>query len=100
MLSEIEIQVLKKDFEDSSRRMCIRWSFRDQLSENFFNKPVFLLKSNWKFSPGHPGLELILSQLEKNIFNGLLDVSMSVQSNMSKEEWEALRGLADDKSIV
>ena len=100
MLSEIEIQVLKKDFEDSSRRMCIRWSFRDQLSENFFNKPVFLLKSNWKFSPGHPGLELILSQLEKNIFNGLLDASMSVQSNMSKEEWEALRGLADDNSIV
>ena len=80
--------------------MCIRWSFRDQLSEDFFNKPVFLLKSNWKSSPGHPNLELILSQLEKNIFNGLLDASMSVQSNMSKEEWEALIGLADDKSIV
>ena len=80
--------------------MYIRWSFRDQLSEDFLNKPAFRLKSNWKSSPSHPGLELILSQLEKNIFNGLLGVSMSVQSNMSKEEWEALRGLADDKSIV
>ena len=91
----------KKDFEDSSRRMCIRWNFREQPSEDFSNKPAFHSKSNWSnSSPGHPGLERFLSQLEKDIFNGLLDVSMTVQSNMSKEEWEALRGLADDKSIV
>ena len=41
-----------------------------------------------------------MSQLEKEIFNGLLNDSISIPSNMSKEEWEALRGLADDKSIV
>ena len=41
-----------------------------------------------------------MSQLEKEIFNGLLNDSISIPSNISKEEWEALRGLADDGSIV
>ena len=118
VLSEIEIQVLekaldfapnqksinenelRKDFEYFSRRMRIRWNFRDQPSEDFSDKPAFRPKSNWKHPPGHPGLELFLSQLEKEIFNGLLNDSISIPSNMSKEEWEALRGLADDRSIV
>ena len=80
--------------------MRIRWNFRDQPSEDFSDKPAFRPKSNWKPPPGHPGLELFLSQLEKEIFNGLLNDSISIPSNMSKEEWEALRGLADDRSIV
>ena len=50
--------------------------------------------------PGNPGLELFLSQLEKEIFTGFLNNSLSKPSNMSKEEREALRGLADDRSIV
>ena len=90
VLSEIEIQVLekgldfvpiqksinepklRKDFEDLSRRMCIRWNFRDQPSEDFSNKPAFRPKSNCKPPSGHPGLELFFT----------------------------LRGLADDRSIV
>ena len=117
MLSEIETQVLekgldfapikkstnepkpRKDFEEFSRRMRICWNFRD-FSEDFSDKPTFGPKSNWKPLPGHPSLELFLSQLEKEIFNGLLNDSISIPSNMSKEEWEALRGLADDRSIV
>ena len=91
---------LSKDSEDFSRRMHIRWNFREQSSEDFSDKPAFRSKSNWKPPPGHPGLELFLSQLEKEIFNGLLNDSISIPSNMSKEEWEALRGLADDRSIV
>ena len=118
VLSEIEIQVLekgldfapiqrsinepelRKDFEDFSRRMRIRWNFRDQLSEDFPDKPAFRPKSNWKLLSRHPDLELFLSQLEKEIFNGLLNDSISIPSNMSKEEREALRGLTDDRSIV
>ena len=118
VLSEIEIQVLekrlnfapiqksinepelRKDFEDFSRRMRIRWNFRDQPSEGFSDKPMFRPKSNWKPPLGHPGLELFLSQFKKEIFNGLLNDSISIPSNMSKEEWKALRGLADDRSIV
>ena len=41
-----------------------------------------------------------MSQLEKNIFNGLVNDYISIPSNMSKKAWEALRGLADDRSIV
>ena len=118
VLSEIEIQVLekgldfapiqrsinepelRKDFEDFSRRMRIRWNFRDQLSEDFSDKSAFRPKSNWKPPPGHPDLELFLSQLEKEIFNGLLNDFISLPSNMYKEEWEALRGLADYRSVV
>ena len=33
--------------------------------------------------------------MKKEIFNGLLDDSTSTPSSMSKEQWEALRGLAD-----
>ena len=62
--------------------------------------PAFCPKSNWKPPPRYPGLELFLSQLEKEIFNGLVNDSISIPSNMSKEEWEALRRLADDRSIV
>ena len=80
--------------------MHIRWDFRDQSSEDFSDKPAFRPNSNWKTPPGHPGLELFLSQLEKEIFNGLPNDFISVPSNMSKEEREALRGLADDRSIV
>ena len=80
--------------------MCIRWNFRDQPSEDFPDKPVFRPKSNWKAPPGHLDLELFLSQLEKEIFNGLLNDFISIPSNMSKEKWEALRGLADYRSIV
>ena len=118
VLSEPEIQVLekeldfapiqksinepelRKDFEDFSRRMRFRWKFRDQLSEDFSDKPLFHLKSNWKPPPGHLRLELFLSQLEKEIFNGFLNNSLSVPSNISKEWWESLRGLADYRSIV
>ena len=118
MLSEIEIQVLgkgldfvpiqmskkepeqRKDFEDFSRRMRIRGNFWDQSSKIFSDKPTFCPKSNWKPPPSHPGLEQFLSQLEKEIFNGFLNDSISIPSNMSNKEWKALRGLADDRSIV
>ena len=71
VLSEIEIQVLEKvldfppiqksinepelrqDFEDFSKRMCNRWNFRDQPSEDFTYKPASCPKSNWKPPPGH-----------------------------------------------
>lgn len=119
-LSEIEIQVLekgldfapvqrsinepelRKDFDDFSRRMRVKWNFRNEPSENFSEKPAFCPKSTWKPPPGHPGLELLLflSQLEKEIFSGLLTDTSPCTSNMTSEEWKALRDLADDRSIV
>ena len=64
VLSEIEIQVLEKgldfapiqkslnepqlreDFEEFSRRMRIRWNFRDQPYDDFSDKPAFRPKSD------------------------------------------------------
>ena len=91
---------LKKDFEDFSRRMRIKWNFRNEVSENFSETPVFRPKSKWKPPPGHPGLKLFLSQLEKEIFDNLFTNSYQPSLNMTSEEWQALRGLADDRSIV
>ena len=45
-------------------------------------------------------LEFVLSELEKDIINGLLDYYLSVPSNTYKEEWEALGGLAHDRRII
>ena len=61
---------------------------------------MFHPKSNWKPLLGHPVLKLFLSQLVKEIFNDLPNGFVSVPSNISKEDWEELRELADDISIV
>ena len=89
-----------KSFEDFSRRRHIRWKCRNQPSEYFSDEPLFHRKCNWKPSPAHPGWKLFLSQLVKEIFNGLSNDFVSVPSNTSKEEREELRGLADDISIA
>ena len=47
---------------------------------------------------GHASLGVFLSRLEKALFSD--DISESTQSNLSAEEWKALRGLAVDKTIV
>ena len=80
--------------------MRIKWNFRNEPSDNFSEAPAFRPKSNWKPLPGHPGLEFFLNQLEKEIFCNLLTDSSPSNSNMSSEEWKALKGLADDRSIV
>ena len=75
-----------EDFGVFSRRMRVRCKFRDEPSEDFSHKHVFGPKYNWKPPPDHPSLELLLSELEKEIFNGLLNDSLSIPSSMSKEE--------------
>ena len=89
---------LRKDFEEFSRRMRCKWHFRNELSENFSETPAFRPKSVWKPPKGHASLEVFLSRLEKELFSD--DISESTQSNLSAEEWKALRGLAADKTIV
>ena len=83
---------LRKDFEEFSRRMRCKWHFRNELSENFSETPAFRPKSVWKPPKGHPSLEVFLSRLEKELFSD--DISEPTQSNLSAEEWKALRGLA------
>ena len=52
----------------------------------------------WKPPKVHVSLKVFLSRLEKKLFSN--DISESTQSNLSAEEWKALRDLAADKTIV
>ena len=89
---------LKKDFEEFCRRMKTKWYFRNEISENFSEVPAFSTKSSWKPTQVHPNLEVYLSQVENELFS-IVDEPIRY-SNLSKEEWIAMRSLADDRSIV
>ena len=78
--------------------MRCKWHFRDEISENFSETPAFRPKSVWKLPKGYASLEVFLSRLEKELFSD--DISESMQSHLSAEEWKALRSLAADKTIV
>ena len=89
---------LRKDFEEFCRRMRCKWHFHNEVSETFSEIPAFRPKSSWLPPKGHASLEIFLSQLEKELFTDDLDEPS--QSNLSPEEWKALRNLASDRSIV
>lgn len=58
----------------------------------------FRKASKWKTPLGHPCLEVFLSQVEKEIFS--LPPGKHWERNLTREEMEAVTGLADDTSIV
>ena len=115
VLSDAEIRVLGKgldyapiqrkmnepelihDFNDFCRRMRLKWHFRDE-PNTFSETPAFRPKSTWVPPKGHPCLKVFLSQVEAELFK--LSGSSIRYSNMSKDEWDAIRSLADDRRIV
>ena len=84
---------LRKDFEEFARRM----HFCNEVSENFSGTPACRLKSVWKPPKSHASLEVFLSQLEKELFSN--EINEPMQSNLSGEEWKALRALTAHKTI-
>ena len=60
--------------------------------------PVFNSKSRWQPPQGHHCLEVFLSQVENEFFE--LAKADIKYSNLSREEWNAIRTLADDRSII
>ena len=89
---------LRKDFEEFCRRMRIKWHFRNEPTLDFSNIPAFAPKSAWKPPKGHPNLEVFLSQVESDLFKAI-EIPIGY-SNLSKEEWDGIRSLADDRNIV
>ena len=89
---------LRKDFNESCRRMRLKWYFRNDVTPNFSEVPAFRPKSSWNPPKGHPNLEVFLSEVEKGLFT-VVDSKLGY-SNLSKEEWKAMRTLADDRTIV
>ena len=89
---------LRKDFDEFCRRMRIKWDFSNELSENFSTIPAFRCKSSWKSPTGNLNLEVFLINVKKEMFE---DIGTSLRySNLSIEEWKAMRSLANDRSIV
>ena len=89
---------LREDLEEFCRRMRAKCHFWNEPSESFSKKPAFSTKSSWKPPEGHPNLEVFLSQLENEIFK-MVETPLGY-SNLSKEEWEAVRTFADNRNIV
>ena len=59
---------LRRDFEVFARRMRLKWYFRDEPTSSLNERPSFTPKSSWKPPKGSLGLELFLSQIEKELF--------------------------------
>ena len=72
--------------------------FRNQPTPQFCEVPTFSPKSSCKPPKGHPNLEVFLSQLENEVYK--MPFENLKHSNTSKEEWQAIRALADDSTIV
>ena len=60
--------------------------------------PEFRPKFSWNPPKGHPNWEFFASEVEKETFTGV-DSKLGYW-NLSKEEWEAMRTLIDDRIIV
>ena len=89
---------LREDFEEICHRMRVKWHFRNEPSESFSKTPAFPPKCNWKPPGGYLNLEVFLSQVENELFKAV-ETPLSYY-NLSTEEWEAVRTLADDRNIV
>ena len=88
---------LRGDFNEFCKRMRLKWYFRNE-SQNLSKAPVFLLKSRWQPPQGHLCCEVFLSQVE----NELLELPNAdiKYSNLSREDWNVIRSLADDRIII
>ena len=89
---------LRRDFNEFSRKMRCKWYFRDEPSEEFSEIPAFKPKSTWKPPAGDQCVELFLSKMEHELFSFLPGKPQSY--NLTKEEWQALKNLKEDRSII
>lgn len=89
---------LKRDSADFSRKMRCKWHFRNDNTENFNQTPAFRNKSTWNPPQPHSALEMFLSHIEADVFSLL--PGNTTRDNLTKEEFLAIRELAEDLSIV
>ena len=78
--------------------MRIKWHFRNEPTLDFSEKPSFHAKSSWNPPKGDQHLEVFLSKVEEELFTV---IERPVRhSNLTQEEWKAIRSLVDDRNIV
>ena len=79
--------------------MLIKWPFRNEPSENFGEIISFRPKSSWKTPKGNHNLEMFLSnKVEQDLFKTI--GTPTRYSNLSSNEWKAIRSLVDDRRIA
>ena len=88
---------LCSDFEKFCRKMRLKCYFRNEPTPDCSEKLSFTPKSLWKPLTGHPNLDALLSELEKWIFK-IVDSKLDF-SNLSNEDWQAMKTLDDDRII-
>ena len=75
----------------------LRWYYRDETQE-FSKTSAFSTKSTWNSPKGYPCLEVLLSQVVNELFE--ITKQDLMYSNLPKEEWRAIRFLADDDRSI
>ena len=88
---------LRRDFEHFCRKIRLKSFFHNDPAPSFSETPAFKTKSSWNPPKGRSCLEVLLSQVEKELFE--LAASHLGYSNFTKEEWTTIRSLANDRSI-
>ena len=89
---------LRQNFDEFFRKMHLKWHFRNEAAKDFSETLSFRCTPSWKPSQGNACLELFLSQIERELFE--IPKKLLGYSNFLKEEWECMRLLANDRSIV
>ena len=80
------------------RKKRIKWNFRNEPSQDFSETLAFRVKSSWKLPKGHPNLEVFLSKIEEEPFQ-VIEIPLNY-FNLFKERFQAIRSLADNRSVV
>ena len=88
---------LRRDSDNFSRKRRCKWFFRNEPSYDFSEVPAFKPKSLWTPPAGYPCVQIFLSKLEGKLFSFLPVKPQSY--NLSKEEWQAMLNLAENRSI-
>ena len=78
--------------------MRLKWFFREKPAKNSSERLAFRVKLNWKPPSRQPVIKMFLSKLEKRKFSVFLGTPQDY--NLSKEEWLAMRGLAEHHNII
>ena len=89
---------LGADFNEFARKTRFKWFFRNEPTENFSEAPAFRVTSNWNNSKGHPAVDIFLKQTLNRNFSALPGTPLDY--NLSKGEWSAMRGLAEDRNSI
>ena len=86
------------DFSEFSKKGRCKWYFRDQTSKDSSEIPAFRQRFSRKPSTGDPYVKIFLSKMEHEVFSFLPRKPQSC--NLNKEEWQALKNLKEDRSII